>query len=307
MNRIYSWHSHWPDSRGHHNRKLYSRIAPFLWLSLEKHINPVIGSVYLDKLTDTDIDKVFKKMHEDGYGSTTQKYVYAVLRKALNNAVRRKIIPYNVVEMVESPKKEKYHPTIIPRERLHHFKKCLEETDVYMPIYLCLGLGLRRGEMLGLRWSDICFETGIMLVQRSATPAKGGYRIDDTKTDSSRCLLLLPQSIIHDLQKHREQQIKDNLYKVDGYVNINCKGDIISASVLNKKFKKFLTDNDFQDMRIHDMRHSYATLMLGKSVSMKVTSQILGHSSVSITSDLYSHMLIGMQKQAVNVINDMFK
>ena len=266
----------------------------------------MIGSVYLDKLTDTDIDKVFKKMHEDGYGSTTQKYVYAVLRKALNNAVRRKIIPYNVVEMVESPKKEKYHPTIIPRERLHHFKKCLEETDVYMPIYLCLGLGLRRGEMLGLRWSDICFETGIMLVQRSATPAKGGYRIDDTKSDSSRRMLLLPQSIIHNLQKHREQQIKDNLYKADGYVNINIKGDIISASVLNKKFKKFLVDNNFHDMRIHDLRHSYATLMLEKGLQMKVTSQILGHSSVGITSDIYSHMQIGMQGRAVEIVDDVF-
>ena len=275
--------------------------------NIENHIIPVIGLIFLDKLTPSDIDKVFEKMNNQGLSGTTQKYVYAVLRKAFNHAVKRRTIPCNVMTYVDVPKKSRFVPNVLNQEQLQILNLHLKETDIYIPILICMTLGLRRGEMLGLRWSDIDFQAKIIHIQRSVTPSKNGYVISETKTNTSNRFLQLPDVLITELQKLSNKQKEFNLFKEDGYINIDSTGEIISAGVLQKKFKKALADCSLPDIRIHDLRHSFATLMLGNNVPMKITSQMLGHSSIGITSDIYTHVLTDMQKNATNILSDIFK
>lgn len=275
-------------------------------VNIEKHINPVIGSIYMDKLKPADIDKIFNKMDANGLNKTTQKYVYAVLRKAFNYAVKRCIIPYNVVNHVDCPKKDKYTPKTLTADQLQILKNHLQNTEIFMPVFLCMFFGLRRGEMLGLKWSDIDFSAKIIHIQRTATPSKGDYIFSDTKSNSSNRFLQLCSVVECELRKLRDKQREAGLYSEDGFININAKGEIISASILQKEFKKALSECNLPNIRLHDLRHSFATLMLCNEVPMKITSKMLGHSSVGITSDIYTHVLVDMQGPAMKVMESIF-
>ena len=208
---------------------------------------------------------------------------------------------------VDVPKKSRFVPNVLNQEQLQTLNQYLKETDIHIPILLCMTLGLRRGEMLGLRWSDISFQTNTIHIQRSVTPSKNGYIISETKTDTSNRLLRLPDVLITELYNLRSKQIESGLFSDNGYINIDSNGEIISASMLQKKFKKALADCSLPDIRLHDLRHSFATLMLCNNVPMKITSQMLGHSSIGITSDIYTHVLTDMQKHAVSVLSNVFK
>ena len=290
-----------------HSRNIeYNTIRGYR-INIEKHINPVIGSVPLHKLSPSDVDKLLDDMDEKGLSKTTQKYAYLVLNNALNHAVKRRIIPYNVVTCVDKPKKETYVPTILDQEQMQTLKNHLYNTDIFIPIFLCMSLGLRRGEMLGVKWSDINFNSKVIHIQRSLTPNKKGYICSDTKNDSSNRFLQIPDVLYSELCKLRDEQIETGLFSEDGYINLNANGEVISASMLQKEFKKALTDCKLPSVRLHDLRHSFATLMLTKDVPLKVTSQILGHSSIGTTADVYTRVQIHTQTQATDVVSDVFK
>lgn len=276
-------------------------------VNIEKHINTVIGDIFLDKLQPSDIDLIFKKMDNQNLSGTTQKYVYAVLRKAFKYAVKRRIIQVNVMDYVDCPTKEKFKPTALNQAQMQTLQQHLKDTDIYIPIILCMSLGLRRGEMLGIRWNDIDFENKTVHIQRSLTPNKNGYVCSNTKTDNSNRVLTLPDFLYNNLLKLRDEQQKDNMYAFDGYINLNEHGDVISASILQKKFKKALNDCKLPDIRIHDLRHSWATLMLQNSIPAKITSEMLGHSGIGITLDIYTHVLTDMQTPAIDVVSNVFK
>ena len=123
----------------------------------------------------------------------------------------------------------------------------------------------------------------------------------------TRRFLQLPEVLITELCNLRSKQIESGLFNDNGYINIDSNGEIISASMLQKKFKKALVDCNLPDIRLHDLRHSFATLMLCNNVPMKITSKMLGHSNIGITSDIYTHVLTDMQKHAVSVLSDVFK
>lgn len=279
--------------------------------NIVNHVIPVIGDIKLNSLKPEHIDKLLLILTDKGLSATTQRYVIAVLKKALNWAVKRRIISYNVIDYVDIPKPEKFNPTVLNEEQLQVLLNYCRDNPLLTPISLILLTGLRRGEALGLKWSDFDFENKILHVQRTATPAKGGYHFSDCKTEDSNRFISFPDILIDILNDWKVFQSDFNLlidnFNPDGYVFCNYTGNIISCSSILRYFKKALQDCNLPDIRIHDLRHSYATLLLSKNISPKVASGMLGHSDSRTTLDIYSHLLTDMQKPVINALNDTFK
>lgn len=279
--------------------------------NINNHIIPVIGDIKLNSLKPEDIDRLLFTMTEKGLSVTSQRYVISVIRKSLNWAVKRRILRFNVIDYVDIPKPEKFKSTVLNEEQLQVLLNYCRCRPLLTPISLILLTGLRRGEALGLKWSDFDFENKILHVQRTATPAKGGYHFSDCKTEDSNRFISFPDILIDILNVWKEYQSDFNLlidnFNPDGYVFCNYTGNIISCSAILRYFKKALQECNLPDIRIHDLRHSYATLLLSKNISPKVASGMLGHSDTRTTLDIYSHLLTNMQKPVINALNDTFK
>lgn len=279
--------------------------------NINNHIIPVIGDIKLNSLKPEDIDRLLFTMTEKGLSVTSQRYVISVIRKSLNWAVKRRILRFNVIDYVDIPKPEKFKSTVLNEEQLQVLLNYCRCRPLLTSISLILLTGLRRGEALGLKWSDFDFENKILHVQRTATPAKGGYHFSDCKTEDSNRFISFPDILIDILNVWKEYQSDFNLlidnFNPDGYVFCNYTGNIISCSAILRYFKKALQECNLPDIRIHDLRHSYATLLLSKNISPKVASGMLGHSDTRTTLDIYSHLLTNMQKPVINALNDTFK
>lgn len=185
------------------------------------------------------------------------------------------------------------------------------DNPLLTPICLCILLGLRRGESLGLKWSDFDFNNKTVHIQRTASPSKGGYHFSPCKTEKSNRFLSLPDIAVSVLENWKMYQSKfyltiDN-FNPDDYVFYNYTCKILSCSAIRRYYKKALQDCNLPDIRIHDLRHSYATLLLKKNIAPKVASNMLGHSDTRTTLDIYTHVLTNMQEPVTNAINDTFK
>lgn len=279
--------------------------------NIVNHVIPVIGDIKLNSLKPEHIDKLLLILTYKGLSATTQRYVIAVLKKALNWAVKRRIISYNVIDYVDIPKSEKYIPTFLDEQQLQTLLNYCFDNPLLTPICLCILLGLRRGESLGLKWSDFDFNNKTVHIQRTASPAKGGYHFSPCKTEKSNRFLSLPDIAVSVLENWKMYQSKfyltiDN-FNPDDYVFYNYTCKILSCSVIRRYYKKALQDCNLPDIRIHDLRHSYATLLLKKNIAPKVASNMLGHSDTRTTLDIYTHVLTNMQEPVTNAINDTFK
>lgn len=279
--------------------------------NINNHIIPVIGDIKLNSLKPEDIDRLLLTMTEKGLSVTSQRYVISVIRKSLNWAVKRRILRFNVIDYVDIPKPEKFNPTVLNEEQLQVLLNYCSSSPLLTPISLILLTGLRRGEALGLKWSDIDFENKVLHVQRSATPVKGGYHFSPCKTEKSNRFLSLPDIAVSVLENWKMYQSEfyltiDN-FNPDDYVFYNYTCKILSCSAIRRYYKKALQDCNLPDIRIHDLRHSYATLLLKKNIAPKVASKMLGHSDTRTTLDIYTHVLTNMQEPVTNAINDTFK
>lgn len=279
-------------------------------VNIYKHIIPVIGNIKLDSIKPDDIDNLIKTMADNGLSVTSQRYVLATLRIALNTAVKRRILSFNVMTCIDFPKPKKYVPVVLSVYELKIlFNKCVTDLN-YLPILLSLSLGLRRGEVLGLKWSDFDFEKKTLHIQRTATPKNGGYDFSPCKTQDSNRIICLPEPVIDSLKSWQSEQSicyqTSKNFNPKNFVFFLPNGQIISASGLNKRFKALLKECNLPDIRFHDLRHSWATMMLSLNIPTKIASSILGHSNVTTTLNIYSHILTDMQKPAIDVLNSVF-
>ncbi|MCP4377573.1 MAG: site-specific integrase [bacterium] len=177
-----------------------------------------------------------------------------------------------------------------------------------MPALLAVTTGLRRGEILGLRWSDVDLAAGTLTVQQSLEQIKDGLRFKSPKTHRSRRSLALPAMTVEALRSHRASQAEERLalgvaWEEHGLVCPRPAGAPWAPDTLSTAFAAFVRGSGMKPFRFHDLRHSHATHLLRAGVHPKVVSERLGHSSVGITLDTYSHVLPGMQQDAVRLID----
>jgi integrase len=279
------------------------------------HLKPALGRVKLKSLTPAHVRSLYREKLEAGLSSRTVRYIHTTLHKALKQAVMDGLIPRNVTESVKPPQptREEIHP-LTPEQAKLLLQVAHEIGDRLEALYvLAIHTGLRQGELLGLKWDDVDLEDGSLQVRRTLTITKSGPVFTAPKTTSSRRSVKLTSNATEALKSHLERQLAE----IDRVGSLWCPGDadgLIFASetgepldrraVTKQEFKPLLRRVGLPEIRFHDLRHTCATLLLTRNVNPKIVSEMLGHSSIAITLDTYSHVLPNMRDQAAAAMEE---
>ena len=255
----------------------------------------------LEELAAKDIQQFYLEQRKRVSGSTVIHY-HAIIHKALKYAVKLDLIATNPADRVERPKKERYVASFYDADEVNALFQAARGTNLEIPILLGAFYGLRRSEVIGLKWDAIDFERNTITVQHTVTSCNVDGKnmlvaADRTKTKSSmRTLPLVPFMKERLLQQKKVQAenrklcgrsyVKDYL----GYVCVNEIGAILKPNYISTSFPKLLEANGLRHIRFHDLRHSCASLMLANGVPMKQIQEWLGHSDFSTTANIYAHL-----------------
>lgn len=279
------------------------------------HMIPYIGGIQLQQLKAVNIQEMYNTLKEKGridgkkgLSSTSIRYVHRVLREALQHAVQQQLLPRNIADDITLPQAKKYKPKVYKPEEIATLLQCVKNTEYETAIHLAALLGLRRGEVLGLKWSDVDFKNKSITIQRQLLPTTKGIIFKDPKTEDSIRTIALSERLVDILKKEKIKQKKQKLLLGKDYHDndlICCKdnGEMFHPSSFSHDFAKILKQNNMEHIRFHDLRHSAATNMLNANIPIKLASNILGHSSVTITMDIYSHVINEKQKEAIETLD----
>lgn len=281
-------------------------------VNVRKHIIPYIGKMQLSRIKPRDIQELYSKLADEGLSGTSIRYVHNNLHRAFGYAVKQQLICKNPAEFTEPPRVRKYDASALTPQQVTRLLHGCHGREVYLPVLLAVSLGLRRGEALGLRWSDVDFTNGTVSITHSASFGKKGFVLSDTKTKSSNRTLKMTDTLISALNEALEAQQHSASLGGKGFnpYNLVCcrlDGSPYSFNALQHHFSDVLDACGLPHIRFHDLRHTNATLMLRNNVSPKIVSALLGHSSIGVTMDTYSHVLVDMQDGAVNAMESVLK
>ncbi len=277
------------------------------------HLIPELGHIYLNKLTPQDVQAFYAKKLRQGLKPGYVNLMHRVLRCALGDAVKWGLVGKNVASLTSAPHVERYESPTLTVEQAQKLIEFARGNRMETILTLAVLTGLRRGEICALHWTDVDFDSKVLYVRRTMSRyAKFGLVVNDPKSKSSRRKILLPDLAIQALQEHRERQKQERLRAGDiwidqGFVFTNRRGGRIEPHYVLRHFKKMLHDLGLSDMRFHDLRHSAATILLALGVDLKVIQKLLGHSTISITADIYAHLLPSMQEEAMEKLDKRFR
>ncbi len=275
---------------------------------IDNHIKPNIGKIPLEKLTTMELQKFYRKLlmkgrverieskdQPKGLSAKTVRNINQVISSAMDFAIAQKIILENPCKAVALPKIEHKEMQTIPAEQLQAFLTEARATGVYEMYYIELATGLRRGELLGLKWEDIDMQQGIIRVRRQVSRIDGKIAEAPLKTKNSyHTVTISPQAI----EVLKAQKGKTN----DEYVFPSPNGGPISPDSVNNMLHRVLDRAGIPRVRFHDMRHTFATLALQNGVDIKTVSGMLGHFSAGFTLDTYAHVTTTAQKEAAETL-----
>lgn len=275
---------------------------------IENHLAPALGHIPLKQLTPQAIQTYYGKACEKLSARTVQ-HQHRVLSESLKFGVRQGYLGRNPCELVDPPSpREKIMRTLTPEE-VENLLRTAQDSQYYPVIYTAVSSGLRQAELLGLRWRDI--DPDIMLsisVSQVLYKRRGVPTFKEPKTSHSRRLVAMTPKLAAFLREYRLErkalgrEIGKELGP-DDLVFATAEGDPLDPSVLTHKFQKIAKRAGLQGVRFHDLRHTFASLMLLRGVPAKVISEALGHASVGFTMDVYSHIMAGMQSEAMMLLD----
>ena len=283
-----------------------------------ERIYPAIGHIRLRDLKTGHLNTIYANLQDEGMNLQTGgklkassiKTYHEAISAVLSKAVKWGFIPYNPAINAEIPKKEKKEAAYLDEADARRLLSLLHEAPIKYRVAISFDLlsGLRRGELLGLRWRDVDFDTETITVAQSSLYAKGhGLFVDTPKNQTSARVLKLSRSAFimlgqyKDWQDTQREACGDQWNPTDGRVFTHEDGRPLFPSYLTKWFKDFITRHGFQDVHLHSLRHSYASLMIADGTPLVVVSKRLGHSQVSTTSDIYAHIIKSSDEKAAQV------
>ncbi len=293
-------------------------IADATWLRHEQfcrlQIVPAIGAVKLSALSAQHVQTLYAALLSSGLSSTTVHHAHATLHKALRAAVRLGLVARNVTEMVEAPRMRHHEMHVLTPEQARRFVEACEGERHAALLVLALTTGMRQGELLALHWKDVNL-SGVrgqtLSVRWNMRYRDGVFTFKEPKTRRSRRRIALSRETVEMLRAHRTRQKAERLragevWQENDLVFCTEAGTPLSSTGgLRSTFWRVLRRAELPMMRFHDLRHSCATLLLLSNVNPKVVSELLGHASVSITLDIYSHVMPDMQEDAASTLADM--
>jgi integrase len=267
------------------------------------HITPLLGGIRLAKLRRGDVVNFYPALGRNGVSPSLQRKVGTTLTIALNKAVDLELIPSNPATKVKKPKAHKLEMQVLDPEQVARFRAAAACDRLEALYVTALDSGARPGELFALLWSDVDFHRGFISVTKSLEDIQGILRVKDVKTGKSRRRIDLSQATLAVLADHRRAMLAAGYYAPDRPVFCDTAGGYLRVSNLRKNsFKPVLVRAGLPDIRLYDLRHTCATLLLLADTPAKVVSERLGHSSVTLTLDTYSHVLPTMQRRAADVM-----
>jgi integrase len=281
---------------------------------------PYIGQVKLAKLSPMHIQGAYaealksgRKNGKGGLSSRTVLHYHRILSQALKQAVKWQILPRNPADAVEPPRPKHKEMLALDEDQTAILINHANGTALYMPILLAVTTGMRRGEVLALRWSDVDLDSGILSVTRTLEKSRyGGLNFKQPKIQKGRRTISLPALAVDALRQHRVEQAELILrlgagWNEGGLVCMKDAGDPINPNTLTSGFASFIRKADLPKIRFHDLRHTHATHLLKAGVHPKVAQERLGHATIAVTLDLYSHVMPGMQEDAAMKVDRVLK
>lgn len=280
---------------------------------LDNHLIPAFGHLQMRKLRVEHLDRFYTKKQADGLAPKTIHLIHNVLHKALETAVKRHYIARNVCDEAVLPRIPWREIRPLSKEQADRLLQAAKGHRLETLITLAITTGMRRGELLALTWDDIDLVEGRVQIRRTVNRygADAGYVVSEPKTAKGRRSIILPSFVRDLLQQHRlhQQELKvqaGETWQEHGLVFASTIGTFFHPNRLLKEFNELLREAGLPHVRFHDLRHSAATLLLTMGVHPKVVQEILGHSDISMTLDIYSHVLPTMQQEAMARLDQAF-
>lgn len=271
------------------------------------HLIPGLGRHQLSKLRAQDVQALYTSKLDQGYASSSVQHIHVALHDALNDAVRLGLIVRNVADMVKPPRIIKHEMAILSEEQARTLLATVAGDRLEALIVLALATGMREGELIALRWGDVDLDDASLQVRRTLQCTAEGYRWEDAKTTHSRRRIALPATVVEALRRHRLHQLEERLLVGEAWEDL----DLVFSNQIGRRLSQFmfkafprawfgrlLKRAELPKIRFHDLRHTAATLLLARGINPKVVSEMLGHSSVSVTLNLYGHVTPHMQREA---------
>lgn len=286
-----------------------------LYTHMAKHIIPTIGNIPLTELKPSHLQRLYADKLTSGLSGRTVQLIHVTLHKSLKNAVKTGLLAHNVAESVETPKSHRKPIHAMSESDMHLFLEFAKDTEYYSLFYLALFTGMRRGELLALRWSDIDLDLCQLSVTRNLQYLNTGtpgnrIRIGECKTTKSKRLIALSPSTVGKLREHKAKQAELRQaigipVTEDSLVFSHYDGSPLLPSSVTHAWIKLARRCGLTGIRLHDTRHTHASLMLKQGIHPKIVQERLGHSSIQITLDTYSHVAPGLQQAAANRFDDL--
>ncbi|MFG2594568.1 tyrosine-type recombinase/integrase [Streptomyces sp. NPDC048462] len=324
--------AYWLDGVAvHHLREnTHTRYAA----SIRLHLNPGIGAKKLARLTTRDVRTFLDGLRttcqccaqerdadrrsccaigqccEKRLSPLTVTYVHAVLKSALEHAVREDELPRNVARNVKTttPRPRRFQPLTATEAR--RFLQTAADDRLHALYELALRTGLRKGELLGLHWEDLDLDSGTATIHRSLQRTRSqGLTVLNTKTLASERRIALPTECINSLKIHQEQQQEERQAAGTGWsatrlVFTTPNGRPLDPTNLTRRFRHLLHKAGLRTIRFHDLRHSTATLLLEQGVDLVVIKELLGHAHIGVTAGVYAHVRLRLQRQAIDTLGN---
>lgn len=293
--------------------------------NIELHVVPALGRRPLDKLTAEDVDLFYadlltkgrkrrspgEKLEVAGLAPKTVRNIHVMLHKALGDAARKGTVVRNVVALADPPSLQaRKRPEVKAwdADQLVQFLDAVDSHRMAPAFHLAAHTGMRRGEVLGVRWRDLDLDAGRVSVRQALVSVGYEMSISDVKTGSSRRTIDIDDDVVQvlrDWRKHRTEERDGADPAADDLVFVKADGASMHPDIFSQLFDRIVAKLDVPVISLHDLRHTHATLLLKAGVHVKVVSERLGHSNIAFTMNTYQHVLPGMQAEAAAMFSEL--
>ena len=283
-------------------------------------LNTDIGKCKLSELKSDDLQMVYNDMTKDGYNAKTVRHVFILINMALKKAVKLRYIDENANDFVTLPKKKRFEGKALTAEEARIIFENAKEEKLYPIVALTLCTGMRKGEVMALKWENINFRDrelhvkgNLCRVRESNTGGRSKYVDKVLEPKSAKSIRTIPltekamEALL--LQKQRQDEIKEKykgVYDDQGFVFTEVDGSLLRQKGFMEEYHAFLKKYGISDIRFHDLRHTFATLLFEEGESAKVIQELLGHSTITITMDIYTHVSQKGKKNAISKLDNLF-
>jgi integrase len=270
-----------------------------------QHIRPALGSIRLDKLSPTDVRHLVERKAESGLSAQSVRLMHALIRNVLTDAEREELVHRNVAKLVRPPHVARDEVRVLAVEDARRLVGSIRG-DRFEALWVCaLTLGMRKGELLGLRWSDIDFGNSTLTIRQALQRVGGRLVLVEPKTALSRRTLPVPPPTLAALRAHRARQRSDQLaaggaWQDSGLVFVTHMGGPLEPTNVNRAWYAVRSRAQLGSLRLHDLRHSCASFLLAAGASPRTVMKTLGHSQIGLTMNTYTHVLPEIEREAID-------